>query len=364
VIREGQGRVTFLCYLNRISLFYSILPIAGTEWFRLCDFTQSLRHCLEKDDNRVLVILRYFSRSGADRLEALEKLRAKYERIVWFDDGDGAGSTSFEVLPFVDFYWKKQLFRDKTNYMRPLYGRQLYTDYFHRVYGVVDDPPQFRSPIEDPADLGKLRLAWNIGAGAYPIRPRTQRLGVAVARALGRVGMRTALRWGTRQPVRSAKSTDKACMVFARFSPIAHRPTINHQRHLATELLRTATHLPSAVGNAAKRRYDRDMASAAVTLSPFGWGEVCFRDFEAIRTGSALAKPDTSHLITWPDVYRRGETYEALEWDGSDLVEKLLALLADTDRQTFLVDNARDALESAERDLVVRVGERFAELVP
>ena len=32
-------------------------------------------------------------------------------------------------------------------------------------------------------------------------------------------------------------------------------------------------------------------------LSPFGWGEICYRDFEAALNGMLLIKPDMNTLI-------------------------------------------------------------------
>src|SRR5437867_7089727 len=77
-----------------------------------------------------------------------------------------------------------------------------------------------------------------------------------------------------------------------------------------------------------RREYFHELRTARVGVSPFGYGEVCFRDFEIILAGAALLKPDMSHLETWPPLYLPGETYAAHRWDLSDLrhvVEDLLA---------------------------------------
>jgi hypothetical protein len=358
----AQGRITVLAYFNRISVFYSLLPIARTEWYRACDFTQSLQYCLNRDRNPYLIIVRYFSRSDEDKTAALNKLRDKYEKVVWFDDGAGAGCTSFEVLPFVDYYWKKALFRDRQQYMKALYGRQLYTDYYHRVFGVDDETPYYRQAITDQRDFGKLRIAWNNGAGAFPLAPLRQRVGVAISRVFGRLGLTGSFRWLAPERQFVDRAPVKERLVFARFG-LANRPTIDHQRRMLARVLRSVTHFPVCVGRAPKEQYDREMASAAVTLSPFGWGEICFRDFEAILMQSALAKPDVEHIDTWPPVYEAGETYESLAWDGTDTVEKLTRLIEDTDRQRYLSSNALEAFAAARRDIDRQVGDRFAEIL-
>ena len=63
-------------------------------------------------------------------------------------------------------------------------------------------------------------------------------------------------------------------------------------------------------------------------LSPFGYGEICFRDFEAVLSGALLLKPDCGHLETWPDIYGEG-TYVPLDWMASDLHFKSAEVLED-----------------------------------
>lgn len=58
------------------------------------------------------------------------------------------------------------------------------------------------------------------------------------------------------------------------------------------------------------------------TLSPYGQGELCFRDFEIIKYGSIMIKPDMSKVITHPNIYIPYETYIPCNLDYSDLIEK------------------------------------------
>ena len=55
-------------------------------------------------------------------------------------------------------------------------------------------------------------------------------------------------------------------------------------------------------------------------LSPFGWGEICYRDFESILNRNLLVKPDMEHLETWPNIYK-DEHYFKLDWDSENLFE-------------------------------------------
>jgi hypothetical protein len=71
-----------------------------------------------------------------------------------------------------------------------------------------------------------------------------------------------------------------------------------------------------------RRQYLRELGASKICYSPFGYGEVAWRDYEAIAYGSLLLKPDMSHLETDPDVFIAGETYVPVKWDFSDVEEK------------------------------------------
>lgn len=349
-------RITVLTYCNRIPVFYTLAPLLSVhELRRALDFTDSLDHCLGKDRNRVLLIVRYFAQGRHvrhDRVDTdpLRRLRVKYERIVWFDDSDGAGTMRAEVLPYVDWYVKKQLFRNKRLYLRELYGRQLFSDHYHHRYGVRDQERYVRSPIRHEKDLAKLRLGWNLGIGSYPLRPHRLKVGVTVARVLG---VRAAARLGS-DPLRYRPGWPAIRKVNARFSP-GRRPSIGFQRQLL--LAAVAGDDRFLVGRVPQRQYNRESRCVKATLSPFGWGEVCYRDFEAVLNGSLLLKPSMEHLDTWPDIYRPDVTYAPLDWDFGNLMQQVDRYLEDEPLRNEVANNARDAYYDGLRALPSKVDE-------
>jgi hypothetical protein len=357
------GKITVLAQWNRISTFYSVWPLLQADWASRCTFTQSLDFCMTRDDNQVLLILRFFSDGRTDKVCALERLRQKYRTVIWFDDGDGGGCTSFEVMPYVDQYWKKQVYRDISQYQARLYGRQIYADYYARTAGVADEVTAHRAPLNVAAHGAKIKLAWNIGAGIYPMSALRQRLGVLVAR-MG--GVRMLGRWkGAVQGPPIPITNPKELFVFARFGDIPQRASIGYQRRLFTRVMRDTD--PKLVrflqGRAPKRQYDREIGGSAVTLSPFGWGEICFRDFEAIASGSVLLKPDMAHLKTWPDVYHEEETYVPVRWDGSDLVERAEKILGSRGEREAMAQAAQEAWHVALRRMPDQVDARLGDLL-
>jgi hypothetical protein len=86
------------------------------------------------------------------------------------------------------------------------------------------------------------------------------------------------------------------------------------------------------------------MSLSRVVFSPFGWGEVCFRDYEAVALGAVLLKPSMEHVQTNPNVYQAYETYVPVKWDLSDLPQACDWCMQNPDRCRQITRNARRVL--------------------
>lgn len=361
---QRMSRVTVLAHLDRLSVYYALEPLlvhAGADV--AFDVTTSLEHCLHEDTNRNLLVVRYFSTypagSAEDRRldpEVLARLRERYDRVTFFDDSAGAGTTRFEVLPYVDWYLKKQVLRDRSLYTRQLYGRQLFTDHYHREHGVTDTVTLERDAVNHEAQLTKVQVAYNSGMGSFPVHRFRQRLGVALART---VGVGPAL-WLRSAPRPAPVGRSRPLGVHAHFR--AGGPaTVRHQREL---LARVVDDDPLFLtGPVSPRRFRRELLMARGALSPFGWGEICLRDFEAVLAGSLLLKPRMDHLETWPDIYVPYETYVPLAWDGRDVHDQALRYSqGDPADRRRIAEQAQQVLFDARRQLPDRV-ERLLQLM-
>jgi hypothetical protein len=345
--------LTVLYAADHISMFHSLYPLLKSVHRRDMHFVTSVAAAERARRGRTLVVVRYFKNraSGAPAVDVIERLRQSFDRIVLFDDSDGADSLHADLLQHVDLYFKKALLRDRGEYCRPMYGRQLFTDYYHRSHAVKDDTDSIRAPVERESDLVKLRLAWNLGVGSYPQSRRRTVAGVFLAR-MG-VDPRP-LRRLLRSPPHFRGLQEKQCMVHARFR-IPERATIAYQRKLF--LTRFSGDPLFLTGQVPRRDYARELGLAMAVVSPFGWGEICYRDFEAIINGAALIKPSVTHLETWPDVFRPGETYVEVSWDADDAVARTRAILADSDARRRMVTCAWDSYRDAWAGLDGRVEE-------
>ena len=348
--------ITVLAYYERISLFHTMEPFFLPQFRGLFRFTQSPEFCLRKDRNRILFMERWFKTDLPPDLELMQRLRERYDTIYFFDGYAAAGTHLLELLPYVDRLYHKALFTDPENYRRPLYNKRLFADYYAEKYNLQDAQPEYRQQfVPTDGQLQKLQLSWNIGLGEYPRRHLPQRIGTALARYLSPRAGRLLRSHRDHRPNDFAAET-RSLPVHARFGLVSSE-TVARQRKLILEAIEGRPEF--LTGFVPQRHYYRELADAKITLSPFGWGEVCFRDFEAVAMGSMLMKPDMSHLRTWPDIYVPYETYVPVAWDGEDVIEKSEYYLAHAAERQRIAENAYQSY----REQLARLPQRFEELL-
>jgi hypothetical protein len=355
--------ITILAYYDRISVFHTISPFFLKPYRGLFCFTQSVDFCLKQDRNKILFMERLFlSRAPRDmqteELDVLNKLRDKYETIVFFNGQPEAGPNRLDVLPFVDRFFDKSVFSDREDYRKPLYGKNLFADYYHKKYGVVDEKEYFFKASVSPEAAGRVELSWNIGVNGYPRRDFPQRLGAVVARA-GFLGAGRLIGERLWEKPANFSGENRKIAVHARIDPVTC-PSIAYQRRLflqkIAEKQADETFLTGLVG---QKQYYRELSDAKITLSPFGWGEVCHRDFEAVIFGSLLLKPNMSHMKTYPDVYIPYETYVPLDWDCGDFFEKVDFYLSNEAERRRIAQNAFEQYRKELSGLADRFEELF-----
>jgi hypothetical protein len=131
---------------------------------------------------------------------------------------------------------------------------------------------------------------------------------------------------GSDASCRRSGATARGSRVACRLGLAHRRPTVLHHRRIIKEVVERD--FGAQTSPIPREEYLQELRQARIGISPFGYGEVCFRDFEVMLAGAALVKPDMAHLETWPPVYVDGETYVAHRWDATDLKEAIERLLA------------------------------------
>ena len=88
--------------------------------------------------------------------------------------------------------------------------------------------------------------------------------------------------------------------------------------------------------------YYQKMYSSKIIMAPLGYGEMAPRDLESAMFGSVLMKPDVSYILSEPFIYEDDETYIAVNYDWSNLEEKIDYVLSDYNNiRERLVQNMR-----------------------
>ena len=253
--------------------------------------------------------------SGALKLVA--HLSDRVRRTIWFNTSDSTGSIQREVLDIVMLYFKGQLLRDRNLYQEPLYGGRAYTNYFNKLLSIEDKVPTC-SEVLNPSQIEKLRVSWNLGlAPAFSYARNLARAVFLQGNVLEHLHLIDPI---PQTLPRTEREADKPLHICGRMSLNHPRETIRYQRHQAHRFLQKLSVDTSAIS---KRKYFNELRRSDLTISPFGWGEVCIRDFEAFLAGSVVVKPDIEHIDTFPDIYNSWETYVPVMWDLSDLLDKI-----------------------------------------
>lgn len=89
--------------------------------------------------------------------------------------------------------------------------------------------------------------------------------------------------------------------------------------------------------------YETALTRTSISVSPWGFGEYAYRDYESILAGCVMIKPPTDHVETFaPDIYQSGKYYIACQPDFSDLPDLVEDIMRDRDRAIELARRARE----------------------
>jgi len=209
------------------------------------------------------------------------------------------------------FYIKKSLFADEHQYQRIWHGDTNLVDYYSDLYGIEADPVDFTPPngFETKLRLGpNFFTAPHLMAGfTNPSPPPQDGREIDVQTRLGRKGS----------------------------------PWYSAMRDAALASVESLEDVSiSAAGRVTYPEYMKEMQKSRLCFSPFGYGELCWRDIEAFMTGAVLVKPDMSHLKTLPDLYEPWVTYVPVQWDYSDVGPAVANILSDQDARSRIANEA------------------------
>tara|TARA_B110000503_G_scaffold15341_1_gene21405 strand:- start:91 stop:1239 length:1149 start_codon:yes stop_codon:yes gene_type:complete len=262
---------------------------------------------------KIIIIQSHFHTNHQSLATVCSQLKSHYPKakIVFFDWFAASDlRLASTVEPFIELYVKKTVFVDVDQYRTRYFGDTNLMDYYGHLYQCQHEMQQY----DVPQGIGK-KLTTGIGFISAPYlhslfsraeRPKNQRP--------IDINARFATRGSDWYSAMRSVALNKAIGLSADYA-VAH-------------------------GSLPRAQYLRELGQSKVTFSPFGYGEICWRDYEAMALGSLLIKPDMSHLEVNPDIFVPYETYIPLAWDLSDFDEKVIHYLSSPAERLQITKNA------------------------
>lgn len=247
-------------------------------------------------------------------------------KLIWFDAADSTGSNDFPIIEFVDTFLKKQILKNTDYYSE---GKNL------RIWLDNNDFEKTLSAFKPcPKDqLYKIKVGWNIGLNDY----RTYRYKLTK--------LSNYLSYKIYSNRFSAVNKERKYDLIFRgttHNSSALAQAISFQRNKIINIFDTLNFNILRGNPVSKNIYWKELRNSKVSISPFGWGEICYRDFETLISGAVLIKPSMEHLQTYPNIYIPNETYIPVDWNLNDLEEKLEVLLNNYASFKHIAENAQE----------------------
>jgi hypothetical protein len=282
--------------------------------------------------------------NASDVERVMKDLRATHPDaiVVFIDPFDQTSSRFFSVLPYVDRFLKYQRLKDVTQYNAPLMGGTMLTDILAREQGY---------------DLKDWYVGSEVPEG-YEHRIETGWF-VTLTKKFKDALFKPTMPWERSQK----RDIDIFCHVS--YGPRNNVEWYGQHRQVAIDIMQNRLgpdYRLSVSGDytgerrkVSTQQYFQDIKRSRVVVSPFGWGEITWRDYEAVCYGGLLIKPRVDHIDVEPNIFIPDQTYVPLKWDYSDLEEKCRYYLEHPDEANKIVQNARQAyINYFKQDLFVR----------
>ena len=236
----------------------------------------------------------------------LSFLRNKCSKLIYCDTGDSSGWIQSKVIKYIDKYWKLQILKNKILYLEKFYDGRIYTDYYYKLLNkhsnlkVIKEAEDWSNPISEK-DLNKIEAFWNTSLADYSLTSYS--VGLLFKRYLGKIYIKKS------SPKIITRKKLKKNNIMFNFNIHYSRFYIAYQRKELNKLFDLEKN-----DRLTKYGYYKKLSNSKMCISPFGWGEIAYRDYEAFINQSILLKPNMDHIETWPELYIKDKTYLDFDW--------------------------------------------------
>ena len=238
------------------------------------------------------------------------KSKNKKLKLIFADTADNSGQIQREFLTFADTYWKGQIIKDKKKYLKAHYGGRLFTDFYKKKFNIKDKKIQLSNPIKNINLLKKIKICWNMGLCDHGNFTHIKQKLFSIFKSKFFINNSNNF---------SSPSIKRKLNLSCRIGLNYQRETVQFQREKISKLLKKYVETTKI----SRFKYLNEIKNSKYIISPFGWGEICPRDFEIFMNGGILIKPDMKTIDTWPNWYISEKTYLPFNWDLKDFNKKI-----------------------------------------
>tara|TARA_B110000027_G_scaffold121101_1_gene135023 strand:+ start:2897 stop:4018 length:1122 start_codon:yes stop_codon:yes gene_type:complete len=285
-------------------------------------------------------------------IEFLKKIRLKNNNLIWFDMRDSAGTTQFEVLPYVRKYVKRQLYKDFNFYKKQLYGGRNYTDFYNKNFGIKDDE-EYHQELLDDKYKEKIVLGWNHGVFRHFNWIDFNKYDLYLENLKFFLNIKSTK--DVLLKLRKYENWNKKYDIFFHCNKNIKRNSIRFHRSKLYELLQNNYINFSENYRIPVGEYYKKIINSKICVTSHGWGEGSEREFIATTFGVPFLAPNMSHIDCWPNIYIENKTYISYDLDFKNLRNKIDNLLSNELLQKELVENAQEVL----RNIRNNTGKKF-----
>ena len=274
---------------------------------------------------------------------SLNIFQKKNKNLIWFDLTDSAGTTQFEVLPHVKKYIKGQLYKDKELYRKNFFRNRYFSDYYQKKFKIEDDIKFNFCKLELNYEQ-KVLLGWNLGVGNFfdIINFSNFKKIICLSKMVFLKNKKKLYDYS----LRNRKIHDKKFDNFFRLNNRKNneKKSIHYQRQYVGNFLSQRYDLEVFKNKMNHKKYLINLMNSKISVGCFGWGEICYREFEATRMGTAFVYPNLQYIETWPNIFVDGKTYKSYELDFSNLQDAIEFLLDNKNSRDEMVYNSQEIL--------------------
>lgn len=276
-------------------------------------------------------------------IPTIEKLKKRNCKVVLYDFSASSGCKYFDLIDHVDLVVKRQLLKDRSLYCQSPHKTIKPYLWDYNLSEIEKEKYKaefscFKSCSKE--NLDKLEFGWNTGMVDYRYFPLKRYYPVSTERLLNRVYRMPSFE-------RPDKQKRTVGTVF-RGQLREGKKMFSFQRNQLIKILdemnsKYGCHTGSKVP---LNQYANELKISKVCFSPFGWGEICYRDFEAALYGCVLIKPSMNHIDTYPDIFHDHETYIPVKWNMSDAKDVLIDTIEHYEERKKTAFNLQKSFES------------------